>query len=395
MINIAKKDCCGCTACASICPMNCIQMVADAEGFLYPQIEKGKCIDCSLCKNVCPITNKPAIEEYKRKGLIVRSKDKLILQMSTSGGFFLPLVKKVLFLGGTVCAATYDKDFRIIHEIIGPDKESLKKLAGSKYVQSDIRNLFKKIREQLKLNKLVLFAGTPCQVAGLKNFLGKDYVKLLTVDVVCKGVGSPLIWEKYLQYQKIKGDAKINNISFRKKRYGYHSSTMAIEFENDRKYYGSGRIDFYLKAYYRGLISRPSCYNCAFKYVEHSSDFTLYDCWSPNLLNSDIKDDNKGYTNIIIQSKKGEEFFENIKNEYFYYSSNVEKAVELDGIMVKNSDIQHNLRNNFFNDIKKEDLADCIKKYIPITKKDYLIEKTKRFFYKLKILHFLKKFKRK
>lgn len=389
-----KKDCCGCTGCVSVCPTHCIKMVADEEGFLYPQVEKDQCINCSRCEKVCPIINKPLAEQNERKAFVVRCKDRNILEMSTSGGFFLPMAKKVLALGGTVCAATYDNDFRIVHQIIADENNScLEKSVGSKYVQSDIRGLFETIREYLKLEKLVLFVGTPCQVSGLKNYLGKDYDCLITIDVVCHGVGSPLFWEKYLKYQTGKFKTEINKISFRKKRYGYHSSTMAIYFRNGKQYCGSGRVDYFLKGYFSGLLSRPSCYSCAFKDVERCSDFTIYDCWTPNLLNPNIRDDDKGYTNVIIQSKKGETFLESLKNEYFYFPSNIEKAIELDGIMMKNSDKPHSKRTDFFKGLKEENMEEHIRKFITISKKDRVIEKLKGVFYKLKIFQFIKKIK--
>ena len=397
MISInKKKDCCGCTGCASVCPKHCITMVADEEGFLYPQVEIDKCINCSLCEKVCPIINKPLVGEEERKSFVVRSKDEHILTMSTSGGAFLPMVKKVLSLGGIVCSATYDKDFRIVHEIISEKNNSyLEKFAGSKYVQSDIRGLFKIIRENLALEKFVLFAGTPCQVAGLKNYLGKDYEQLLTVDVVCHGVGSPLFWEKYLECQTGKFKSEIEKISFRKKTYGYHSSTMAICFKNGKIYYGSGRIDYFLKGYFFGLLSRPICYSCPFKEVNRCSDFTIYDCWNPTALNSDIQEDDKGYTNIIIQSKKGEIFFETLKNDYFHFKSNTEKAIQMDGIMAIKSDSPHVKRKEFFKTFEQEDLKVHIRKFIFISKKDYFVERLKGIFYRLKILQLLKKIRRK
>lgn len=264
---------------------------------------------------------------------------------------------------------------------------------GSKYVQSDLGTCFKKIKEYLEQNRKVCFVGTTCQVNGLKNFLQKGYDNLVTVDLVCHGTPSPKLWEKYLDYQKGKYNSEIEEISFRNKTYGYHSGTMKIQFKNGKKYFGSARVDLMLKSFFSEISSRPSCYQCVFKTLKRCSDFTIYDCWHAADLIENLKDDDKGYTNVIVQSNKGAKILELIKEDYEIYPANTQKAISSDGIMILNSAKPHLRRCEYYNDFDKEPLDEHIQKFIPITRKDILIEKSKRIFYKCNLYTVLKKIK--
>ena len=388
MIKILRQeDCCGCTACFNICPKSAITMEADFEGFLYPRIDMDLCINCDLCERVCPLLNPPEIKPYKRQDYAVRTKDLEVLKHSTSGGFFTPLGKWVFENGGYLCAATYDDEFHVIHKILS--NEGLDKARGSKYVQSNLDDCFKQIERYLRKGKLVGFIGTTCQVAGLKSFLLKDYKNLITIDLVCHGTPSPKLWDKYLSYQKEKYHSSIKDISFRNKTYGYHSGTMRINFTNDKTYYGSARIDLMLKSFFNELASRPICFECPFKAVERCSDFTLYDCWHISKLVEDLDDDDQGYTNVIIQSQKGERIFDRIKYLYEYYPVDLNKAIELDGIMIRNSAIAHPCRSLFYVDLEVERLPRHVKRFIPITLLDRFIEKTKIIIYHSGLYNFI------
>jgi len=217
-----KSKCCGCTACASVCPMDCIEMKEDMEGFLYPSVDKGKCIDCGACERVCPIQNPTKEVLQDQMGYLVQHKDEAVRLDSTSGGAFTAIATTVLEKGGVVFGAAYDESFHVHHTYV----EKVKDLAifrNSKYVQSDLGNCFRQVREFLRNDRWVCFSGTPCQIEGLNKFLGKQYEKILLVDVVCHGVPSPLIWKKYLEYQGVV-DKKPDNIRFRDKYYGYKYS---------------------------------------------------------------------------------------------------------------------------------------------------------------------------
>lgn len=201
MIEIKKKsDCCGCTACAAICPKDAIIMKEDNEGFLYPTVDKETCINCGVCERVCPI--KYPIRQQKRKDDIyyIQCKDENIRSQSTSGGMFTALAEFVIKKEGAVfgCAFQDASCDRVVHKM-AEDMEDIHEFRGSKYVQSDVNNTYRQAKKCLKENRLVCYSGTPCQIAGLKKYLGRDYENLITVDVVCRAVPSPFVWKKYVE----------------------------------------------------------------------------------------------------------------------------------------------------------------------------------------------------
>ena len=396
MINITDKSaCCGCTACANICPKEAIEMVPDEEGFLYPSVDKNSCVECGLCDRVCPIQQKCESKPKKVKSYVLRTKVDDVLMNSTSGGFVTPLAEYVLEHNGIVCAAAYDKDFTVKHIMLeSAEKEKLKNIRGSKYVQSDLNDCFKKIKNYLEMGVSVCFIGTTCQVSGLKSFLHKDYEGLITVDLVCHGVPSPKLWSKYIDYQKNKYGSEIREISFRNKTYGYHSGTMKICFSNGKTYFGSARVDYMLKSFFKEIASRPSCYQCRFKTINRCSDYTIYDCWHAAQLVENLHDDDHGYTNVIVQSEKGKRLLTQIQKQYEMYPTDTEKAVELDGIMVKKSANPHPKRNAFYKEIDKKTLPEQICEFIPVSRKDYLIENSKAVIYRAGIYGMLKKLKK-
>ena len=394
MIEINDKyQCCGCTACVNICPKNCITMAPDEEGFLYPEVNKDLCINCGLCEKVCPVIKPADIQRGERTSYAIRSKNSDVLRNSTSGGFFTPLANYVLNNGGVICAVTYSDEWMVAHEFLTEsNEEAFAKYRGSKYVQSHLGDCFSRIKEYLTQGRFVCFIGTTCQVNGLKKYVGDDK-NLVTVDLVCHGTPSPKLWSKYINYQQEKYNSKITSVSFRNKTYGYHSGTMKIEFANGKTYYGSARVDYMLKSFFREISSRPICYQCPFKQVERCSDLTIYDCWHFSDLVKGEKDDDKGYTNVIVQSEKGVEILKALADKLEIYQVDTQKAIELDGVMVTKAAVPHPKRKDYYKDLDKETLPQHIQRFIPVMKKDILIEKSKRVLYKLGIFNLVKKFK--
>lgn len=392
MIKIDKpQKCCGCTACYNVCPVHCIKMKPDCEGFFYPSVDEDKCINCSQCNNVCPIENKSKNLTMPIDGLILRSKNKNIVENSTSGGFFTSLANYVLNQNGVICGASFDEKFNVVHTIFDNNfSEGVTKLRGSKYVQSNLSDCYRRIKEYLKKGIKVCFSGTPCQVEGLKKYLGTNDKQLITVDVVCHGVPSPELWRKYLDYQKEKYGGFIKEVNFRKKTYGYHSGTMELIFFNGKKYNGSARIDIMLKAFFEGIALRPCCYSCAFKSISHCSDFTIFDCWSADKLVEGLQDDDNGYTNLIIQSEKGKSIFEQISNCYDFYWCDIQRMIDMDGIMINNNAIKNPFRDEFYKKMLENGLDSVINSYLTISKKDYIIEGLKGIAYRLHILNIIK-----
>lgn len=368
-----KKNCCGCSACYSICPKNCIEMKADEEGFLYPNVNKDLCINCGLCEKVCPIINKVEEKVFEQEGYLVQNKDEKIREESTAGGAFTAIAKYVLEKKGVVFGVQYDENLNVVHSYV-ENEIDLKLYRNSKYVQSKIGETFKQAKKFLDEDRWVCFSGTPCQIEGLKKYLKKDYNKLITVDVVCHAVPSPLVWEKYLEVQRKKYGNNIKNIIFRdKKYYGYKYSQMTI-CDNKGKDLGHLGVesDIMLRAFFSDICDRPSCYECAFKKRYRVTDFTIWDCFITGVIAKEF-DDDKGTTRVLIHTQKGKNIFEKIKSDFKY------KNIGAD-LLTKNVHEMYysvkfnNRRKVFMKDINNLSIEDLLKKYF----KDTCIIKIKR-----------------
>lgn len=317
MIKITDKHkCCGCTACVNVCPKNCISMSADREGFLYPLVDFVKCIDCGLCEQVCPVL-RPVKNEIEPLVYAAVNNDESVRLQSSSGGIFTLLAESVLDRGGIVFGACFDQNWNVVHDYT-ETKEGLAKFRGSKYVQSHVGNCFIQVKTFLDSGREVLFSGTPCQVAGLKNYLRKPYSNLFTVDLVCHGVPSPEVWRRYLQEavcrvygikkrNLINLDEYISDISFRAKDKGWKKYNIKIIFHNGKVEMMPFFENPYMNAFLSDLSLRPSCYACPTKLHYVQSDITLADFWGVNEIKPDI-DDDKGCGLILIPCKQNLNF---------------------------------------------------------------------------------------
>lgn len=386
-----KQNCCGCTACYNICPVSAIEMKADQEGFLYPVVDENKCINCGLCNKVCPIENKPKIEKENTLGFIVRNVDLKVVEESTSGGAFSVFANKILDDNGIVYGTGYDDNMRVVCKK-AYKKDELSEMRGSKFVQSNLNDTYSEIRDYLKDKKRILFTGTPCQVAGLVNYLGSKPDNLVCIDFVCRGVPSPGLWENYVKMMEEKYHSKIIGARFKHKTYGYHATTMRIEFENGKVWYGSGRIDPMMKAFVNEMSSRPSCGHCHFKGIERISDITIFDCYEYSQITGKY-DDDKGYSSIFIHSKLGKELFDNVVENFVATEVSVNSLVTKNGIMVCNSAKPNEKRTEFYKVASKYPIDVAMKKVNPITKTDILIEKSKQFLFKTGLIKIAKKLK--
>lgn len=362
-----KAKCCGCTACKSICPQNAIEMKEDEEGFLYPRVDTNKCINCGMCKNVCPILNKNS-NAKKQHAYIFQNKNEEIRKQSTSGGAFSAIAEKILDRGGIVYGAIFDEEFKVIHKGI-ERKEELYKFRNSKYVQSEIQDSFREVKENLDKDRWVCFSGTSCQIEGLKNFLRKDYQKLILVDVVCRAVPSPLIWKKYLKLKKNK-IKDIKKIYFRDKYYGYKYSNLSIYNSKDQKkpeYHQGVETDPYLRAFFSNICDRPACYNCQFKKQNRESDITIWDCFNVEKYNKSM-DDDKGTTRILTNSEKGDRLIKELYEDHRIEEINVDMAVN--GFLAMFQSVKYNKkRTEFFKDANLLSEQEFFDKYFSDTVK--------------------------
>lgn len=385
MLESVKDACCGCSACFNVCVKNAISMAANNEGFLYPNIDESICVKCGACELACPVLHTSKInKDTLPEAYAVQNKDEKIRMDSTSGGAFTAIARYVLSKGGVVFGAVFNEKFDVVHSYIETDAE-LSKIRRSKYVQSCIGKTYKQAKTFLDQGRWVCFSGTPCQIAGLKRYLRKDFENLVTIDIACHGVPSPLFWRKYKDYQEKKFASKINFADFRYKKNGYSSSVMALHFENGKTYYHGHESDYMLKAFFAEIVSRKSCYNCNFKSLQRLSDFTIFDCWSIGHFEKSMND-NKGTTTLLIQSSKAAEIWTMISSNFRSKKIPVDTAISLDGNMIVSSVKKNPQRTEFFEDLENEDFESVCKKYFPIKFKDTAKTILKPILYKLGVL---------
>ncbi len=374
MIALASnKDCCGCSACASVCPKGCITMEQDFEGFFYPKTDLSKCINCGLCEKKCPVINNKEEQPFQQVGYVVQHKQNKILRESTSGGAFTGFAEYVIKQGGIVVGASMNSKLFVEHIIV--DKiENLYQFRNSKYVQSFIApSLYVDIKKALKLGRLVCFSGTACQIEALITYLGNiDVDNLLCIDVVCRAVPSPMIFRKYVEYQESIHHAQIKSLRFRDKHFGYQFSTLNISFAGKKGSYHRGlESDPWLRAFFSGICNRPSCHDCPFKKRYRVSDITIWDCFNYDS-RCPVMKRNSGATNVLIHSQKGIEIFNKIRDEYIVFDANPDEQTSRMKEMTVSVQ-QHKNRAVFFSDAQTLDGKNLFEKYFPIRTKNNIL----------------------
>lgn len=322
MIYKTKKECTGCSACMYICHKNSIKMEADKHGFEYPTQDLESCVQCNICMNQCPNHINKA-NDFIQKIYGCKNKNEEIRNRSTSGGVFTAIANCILEKSGVIYGAILDKDFIVRHARINRATE-LELLNGAKYVQSNLNGIFPKVLEDLQKDRYVLFSGTPCQVAGLKSFLRKDFEKLICVDLVCHGVPSPLLWKKYINYLQKQG--KLEEFLFRNKKTGWHTSTTRYSIDG-KMYYKNMSENPFTKMYFSGLSIRPSCHECIYTNFNRKGDLTIGDFWGIENVKPQF-DDNKGVSLLMVNSLKGVKIFETIKKELEYFETSQRESLQ-------------------------------------------------------------------
>ena len=369
-----KKDCCGCGGCSNACPVHCIQMKADAEGFLYPEVDETTCIDCGLCERVCPVLRAGEDVPFSQAAYLLQYKNEKVRRQSTSGGAFTAIARYVLDRGGIVYGAAFDDRLRV-HHTSAVSPKGLQIFRNSKYVQSDTEKTFTQVRDHLRAGRLVCYSGTPCQIEGLLSFLepagtegSREELldRLVTVDVVCHAVPSPLVWERYLEMQREKLGAEIADAKFRDKHFGYNYSTMTLLDDSGEERYVQGiDTDQMLRAFFSNICDRPSCYDCAFKKRYRKSDFTIWDCYPVYAFDKKL-DDDRGTSRVLIHSDKGRRIFEEVRQRCRVLE------VEPDRLTAGVREMFHSVDSNprreeFFEDAACMEARTFFNKYFPMT----------------------------
>lgn len=354
-----KYRCCGCQACAQICPKACITMVQDDEGFLYPGVNETLCVQCGLCRKVCPVLRSKHEKGRTPIAYAAYNTNEAIRQESSSGGIFSLLADAVLSCAGIVYGAALDGT--VVKHLRISRKEELPLLRGSKYVQSDINQSFLLARQDLEQGRRVLFTGTPCQIEGLLAFLQKSYDNLICMDIICHGVPSPKVWNSYVIMREKAAESRVNQISFRNKKDGWRNFSMYIRFSNSSEYISQSAKDPFMNAFLCDLCLRPSCYQCSFKKINRASDITVADFWGIEEVCPDM-DDDRGISLVILQSEKGKSLFSSVCEQTVYQKVDIFNAIRSNSAMTNSSEIPKD-RGAFMEELSEFNFEDRVSQY--------------------------------
>ena len=300
---VSVQECAICGACINACPVDAISLDKVHLDFRYPQINEDICIHCSQCEKACPILgNKGKPGEGYPVAFAAKSENDPMRMRSSSGGVFYELADQMLRDGGYVCGAVFDDKFHVKH-ILSYAKEDILRMMGSKYAQSDVGYCYREVKDVLEKGCKVLFSGCPCQVAGLRTFLGKEYPNLVLVELICHGIPSDHMLQTYIGMQERKYGARLTRMEFRNKKKGWHNSSVRMEFGHHRTYSKPEAADAYMNGFLGSVTLKPTCYQCHFRNFTAGSDIILGDFWGAEV--ELPVDDNKGISAILVNSGKG------------------------------------------------------------------------------------------
>lgn len=362
-----KEKCTGCGLCSVICPHNAIIMKEDNEGFIYPSIDKMKCVNCGLCINKCPSNNIKIKNNKPKVFYMTWSKDKNTVKESSSGGVFVEIAKSILKKGGVIIGCEMNNNE--IKHIVVENENDLKKIVGSKYVQSDITKILKIIKKYVNENKIILFSGCPCQVAAIKN-LFPMYKNLFTIDLICHGVPAWSFFKKYISEIEEKENSKIIRYIFRKKNKEWRKYRVEYEFENGKVVNKLAMKDPYMACFLNYAIYREACYNCKYSNITRIGDITLGDYSGVSTVEAPKEAIKNGISSCIINNEKGRMLFEDIKEYICYEKKDIDLLIKTNKNLSEPSNRPES-RNYIFKD--KLNVSELQKKYCKYKKTSLIV----------------------
>ena len=350
--NLPEESCYGCQACAQICPVSAIEMKEDKEGFLFPIIDSSKCIECNLCEKSCTTQDRvlsPLLHSLPEKVDAAWELDIQSRLESTSGGLFYIIGEKWIKSGGIVYGADFDENLKVVHKRVS-NIEGLKRLRGSKYVQSDITGILRSVKEDLKMGEKVLFSGTPCQVGGLRAFLKRDYPNLVCIDLVCHGVPSPKIFKEHLRYVETTIGKKLIDYKFRSKDKAGWRSYIKYIFQDYKYKKSTLGNEFYALNFYSSNFNRKSCFSCQYSRPERVGDITLSDFWNAEKYNKSLRLQRKyGFNMVMCNTEIGKQVYDTVRGDIETLSLPVDVALKGD-VRLRHPECAPLERDSLFND---------------------------------------------
>ena len=352
-----KEKCVGCKSCEQSCPKHCISMLENKEGFWYPSVDENACVGCGLCLKHCSVENVDFHRNEPEQVWAWRNKNDVDIMRSASGGAADSAAKTVLQLGGIVYGAAYDEQLTVSHIEVTDDAER-EKIQSSKYVQSDPKDSYSKVKLHLTEGKIVLFTGTPCQIAGLYAFLGRDYENLYTMDLICHGVPSPKFFRKYLEYQNKQTAGRVIYFNFRSKDKRGWGTQYLLKTKTKTKT-KTLSLDRYGKHFMDGDCYRESCYQCGYANTMRVGDLTVGDFWGIAKTHPEFNSP-KGVSSVFVNTVKGQKLFEQMRSLAEVERATLEEGMVKQGNLVKPS-FRPNERDVFYKKIDEDNFMDGLK----------------------------------
>ncbi len=367
---VSVQNCVLCGACRNACPVDAIHFDKAYLDFNYPRIDASRCIRCDRCEKACPVLNgKGQPEAGYPIAFAAMSKNDSVRLRSSSGGMFYELAAQMLRDGGYICGAVFDAHFHVRH-IVSNTENDLFRMMGSKYAQSDMGNCYREVKGKLDAGSKVLFSGCPCQVAGLRTYLGREYENLLLVELICHGIPSDRMLQTYIGMQEKKYGAELKKLEFRNKAKGWHRSSVRMEFENGKTCSESMTLDTYMQGYFKCITLKESCFSCKFRSFASGGDLVIGDFWGAETEIPEI-DDNKGTSVVIASTAKGNALL--AKTHAVCYPMSMETVLKYNQGLIR-SFCAGAQRADFYEYAGEQNLEQAIKSFF----EEPLIQKIKR-----------------
>lgn len=372
---IDQMDCTGCKMCKDICPVNAISYDIDREGFWYPKVDYEKCVKCSKCIKTCPSLTASVNSAAREPDVYAAwALDDSIRLKSTSGGIFYILAQKMINEGGIIAACKYTDDFKAAYHTLGDSVEDLEEFKGSKYFQSDTEDIYKKIKEQRKAGRKILFCGAPCQVAGLNRFVGEEDPYLITVDFICRGINSPMVFKKYIEDCEKHHGSLVKRVHLKNKNKGWTRLGTYMEFQNGKTYYRDRVTDPWVNGYVRGdLFMRPCCSECKYKKHLRVADISIGDFWGLKGADDDMV---KGISVILVNTEKGAKYLDSVTDELRIEKHTYEEAARGNGCLLRSAPMGEH-RAEFFDRFNESEFEELVWNILGETKTSIFVKKIK------------------
>lgn len=373
--SISKMNCTGCKMCKDVCPVDAISYETDHEGFWYPKVNYDKCIKCGKCVKTCPSLSDHRNESAKEASVYAAwALDDAVRLKSTSGGIFYVLAEQMIAQGGIIAACKYTSDFKAAYHTLGDTFEDLEEFKGSKYFQSDTEGIYKAVKEPLKEGRQVLFCGAPCQVAGLNRYIGVDDPNLITVDYICRGINSPMVFKKYVDECEKHYGSPVKKVHLKNKNKGWTRLGTYMEFQNGKSYYRDRITDPWVNGYiYGNLFMRPCCSECKYKERVRVADISIGDFWGLKGTKDDLF---KGISVILINTGKGQEYIESVKDKLCLDLRTYEEASSGNGCLLNSAKMGKH-RQEFFDRIEDTEFEELVWKLLGETRGSIFIKEIK------------------